>query len=147
MKRSEVRAFLKSGVDALAQSIKFNAGRITEFNSNRSNTYPFIWLETLKSTPGINPDTGLTTENWAVALHIANKDSAGSLPEQYEAIVDECDYLGQQLTGQYTHSLATSKLMVLEGIDRDPFIHKHADDTTGIILTFTLIDFSPTDVC
>lgn len=147
MKRSEVRAFIKSGVDALNQSFRFNSGRITEFNSNRSNDYPFMWLESLSTDTTINQATTNPFEGWKIVIHIANQDKADSLPEQYETIVDECDFLAQQLIKQYNINLMYSDLVVIENIDRTPFIHKQADNTTGVILSFTLIDYNSTNVC
>lgn len=143
MLRNEIREFIQAGVNALSPSIKFNSGRITEFNSARDNDYPFIWLESL-SRAGL-PNTG---SMWNVVLHIAKKDQAGSTPEQYEAIVDDCDWIAQQLMPQYRLLISGyNQLMLEEGETVDPFIHKHADDTTGVILTLSLLDFSPAPVC
>lgn len=147
MKRSEVRAFIKSGVAAVSNSSRFNSGRLTEFNSNRSNNYPFIWLESLSSTSPINQETQVPHEEWKIVMHIAKKDAIDSKPEEYETIIDECDLLAQQLVKQYNIDLMYSDQIVIESTDRKPFHHKHADDTTGVILSFTLIDYRSTDVC
>jgi len=98
MTRAEVRAFIESGIDNLNQSgevIQFNSGRITEFNSPRSNVYPFCWLESLSTdTDLIN---SLPFDNWQIVIHVAAKDSQDSKAEQYEAIVDSCDVIAQKL--------------------------------------------------
>jgi hypothetical protein len=146
MKRSEVRAFIKSGVDAIAPSIPFNSGRISEFNSERSNEYPFIWLESLSSSVELL-DSGLPYDAWSIALHIAKKDAAGSSPAEYETIVDQCDFIGQQLVKQYNAIVSGYTTVTLDGITRDPFIHRHADDLTGIILSFTLNAPDTTNLC
>lgn len=146
MKREEVRAFIKSGVDALSPSIKFNSGRITEFNSHRSNDYPYIWLESLNVTAN-RTVSGLPVQTWAIVLHIAKLDKSDSTPEQYEALVDECDYIGQQLWIQYDHTLSDSVTMSIETGTREPFIHRHADNTSGVIFSFELTDYNPTNVC
>lgn len=146
MKRSEIRAYIKSGVDTLSPSIKFNSGRISEFSSGRNNEYPFVWLESLSSTPEVT-ESGKTFDNWSVALHIAKLDKADSTPEQYEALVDDCDYIAQQLWSQYNTILSDSNKLILTGADRQPFIHKHADNTTGVILTFNIQDFLPVAIC
>lgn len=139
MKREEIRAFLKAGVDAVASNIKFNSGRITEFNSSRNNEYPYVWSEPL-SISGVN---------WQVSIHIAKKDAAGSTPEQYESIVDECDLIAQQLLSQYKIQLTGYDNLFIDPTnpERNPFIHRHADDTSGVVLSFEIQDFSPTDVC
>lgn len=139
MLRQEIRAFIKAGVDAVASNIKFNSGRITEFNSSRNNEYPYVWSEPLRIT-------GVT---WEVTLNIAKKDAAGSSPEQYEQIVDECDLIAQKLVSQYIFQLTGYDKLAIDPTNpaRDPFYHRHADDTSGIILTFEIQDFDPTDVC
>ncbi len=146
MRREDLRSYIKSGVDALSPSIKFNSGRITEFNSQRNNEYPYVWLESLSSAPEVT-DAGQSFDVWAIIIHVAKKDKPDSIPEQYEALVDECDYIAQQLWSQYNTILSTSTKLTLTGGARDPFIHKHADDTTGVILTFSIQDFSPTPIC
>jgi hypothetical protein len=146
MRREEIRAYIKSGVDALSPAISFNSGRITEFNSERSNEYPYVWLESLSSSPDV-ADSGASYDLWAIVLHVAKKDDIDSKPEQYEAIIDECDYIAQQLWSQYNTILSTSNKLILSGGVREPFIHKHADDTTGVILSFTIQDFSPVPIC
>lgn len=139
MKREEIRAFIKAGVDAVATNIKFNSGRITEFNSSRNNEYPFVWSEPLR----------ITGQTWEVVLHIAKKDFAGSNPEQYEAIVDECDLIAQKLISQYRIQLSGYDNLAIDPTNpaRDPFYHRHADDTSGVLLTFEIQDYDPTDVC
>ncbi len=145
MLRQEIRAFIEAGVDTITPSVRFNSGRITELNSKRSNQYPYVWLESLSRT-GL-PNSGFS---WLINIHIAKKDKPGSKPEEYEAIVDECDLIAQQLMPQYKLLLEGSgytNLTLEDGEICDPFIHRHADDTTGVILSFNIQDFSPTDVC
>lgn len=137
MKRSEVRAFVKSGVDAIQQTISFNNGRITEFNSERSNDYPYVWLVTPSATTNYST-TNAPQDDWNIELHIAKKDKIDSLPEVYESIIDECDEIARKLMNQYRNALSSGSLIEIVSADRNPFIHKHADDTTGVILTFTL---------
>lgn len=146
MKRSEVRTFIESGVEALTPAIGFNSGRISEFNSVRSNDYPFVWLESLSAGVELT-DQGLPYDGWNIAIHIAKKDAAGSKPEEYERIVDECDYIGQQLVKQYNNLVTGYATVTLDNISRDPFIHRHADDLTGIILSFTLNAPDTTNLC
>lgn len=137
MKREEIRAFQKAGVDAISNSIKFNSGRITEFNSSRSNEYPYVWAEPLSIIGNV----------WSAVIHIAKKDKIDSTPEQYEQVVDECDYIAQQLLIQYRLLLTAYPKLVIQNDSREPFIHKHADDTSGVILSFDIEDFDPTNVC
>lgn len=146
MKREEVRTLLENASKALSETVRFNSGRITEFNSNRSNEYPFIWLESLSRDTSFN-DNQVPFDDWNVVLHFAKKDAAGSTPEQYEPIIDECDLLAKQFIYKLNHVLDGYKLITLSGINSEPFIHVHADDTTGVILSFTLNSVDKTDVC
>lgn len=145
MTRAEVRIFIESGIEALTPVIQFGNGRITEFNSDRSKEYPFAWLESLKtSTTLVN---SVPFDDWEVNIHIAKKDKADSSPTEYEAIVDECDMIAQSLVKKYNDVVTGYKLVELSGINREPFIKKHADETTGVILSFTLKAPDKTDVC
>lgn len=146
MKRNEIREFIKSGIDNLGQSIPFNSGRISDFNKQRSNEYPYTWLESLSVTPEVMPN-GAPMDSWNITIHIAKLDKHDSLPEQYELLIDECDEIGQQLVKTYNDLLANSKLITLEGISRDPFIKLHADCLTGIILSFNLNTWDKSSFC
>lgn len=146
MTRTEVRALIKSAVDALTQTIQFNSGRITEFNSERSNQYPFIWLEPLAVGTELNTNQ-VPIDEWACILHVANKDAAGSTPEQYEAIVDQCDLIAQKFIHKLNAVVTGYKLLTLTSISREPFIHKHADDVSGVMVSFTITVIDNTNVC
>lgn len=145
MKRSEVRELVYKGIKALGNQIKFNSGRVSEFNKEQKE-YPYIWLESLKSSSNI-VQQGANIDDWDIVLHIAKKDQPDSIQDQYELIVDDCDYIAQQLIKQYADLLDDAKLVTFDSADRDPFIHKHADDTTGVILTMTWAIPDTTDVC
>lgn len=134
MKRSEVRDFLRSGAELF--NIPFDSGRITEFNSNRSNTYPFIFLETIS----VNTDliNSMQNDTWTINLHIASKDSMDSDTEQYEELIDQADELAQKLIRRYNDVLDNYNLVTISAVRRTPFIKKHADILTGVILSFTL---------
>jgi len=134
MTRKEVKDFIQSGAELY--NIPFDTGRITEFNSHRSNTYPFIFLETITvSTDLIN---SVQSDTWAINLHIASKDALDSDTDEYEALIDDADLLAQKLTRRYNDVLNTYDLVTISNISRTPFIKKHADILTGVILSFDL---------
>lgn len=135
MKRSEVKDFIQSGAELL--NIPFETGRITEFNSSRSNTYPFIFLESLSVNTTIS--YSLPTDTWSIRLHIAFKDSIDSKMDQYEDLIDQADDIGKSLVKRYNDILTNYNLVTISGITRVPFIKRHADCLTGVVLTFTLI--------
>ena len=138
MKREEIRAFLKAGVDALTQHTRFNSGRISEFAAARNNDYPFVWSEPLSITGNV----------WNVSMLIAGIDKIDSKPEQYESIIDECDLIAQKLLSQYRIQLADYDKLVIQNDGREPFIKRNNPDcTSGVILTFEIADFDPTNVC
>lgn len=145
MTRAETRELIYKGIKALGNEIKFNSGRLSEFNKEQKE-YPFIWLESLSAGRDIITQ-GADIDNWEVSLHIAKKDKPDSIPEEYEQIVDECDYIAQRLIGQYKSILSYAKLVTLSGVGREPFIHKMADDASGVILSFTLSSPDKTSVC
>lgn len=146
MTRAEVRGLIQSAVSALSTSMRFNSGRITEFNSQRSNEYPYVWLEPLSvSTELTLTQTPLDT--WECIIHVAKKDAPDSIPEQYEGVVDECDLIAQKLVYKINAVIDGYKLITMTNLSRQPFIHKHADDVSGVIISFSLSMIDSTNVC
>lgn len=144
MTRSETKEFLKEGVDAL--NLYFGRGRITEFNSDMAVQLPAVWQQTQPA------DTDVTTmqqviNNWNIVLHIAKKDKEDSTAEQYEDIIDECDEIAQKLIVQYNRIVDGYKLVLIQNFKREPFIKKHVQVMTGVILSFVLIDQDKTNYC
>jgi hypothetical protein len=137
VKRTEVKTFLTAGINALSAGIAYSTGRISEFNSERMLSYPHTHLSPLEVTTTIT-DSGLPYDDWSVQLMIGKKDEADSSPDQYEAIVDECDEIAQELIKQYNDIVSGYKTVTLSGINRKPFIKKNADRITGVELSFTI---------
>jgi hypothetical protein len=146
MKRSEVQQFIESGVEDLNSGIGFGTGRITEFNKERSNEYPFAWLESLSVSPEIT-ESGLTIDSWDINLHICKLDKLDSSADQYEAIINDCDEVAQKLMHRYNNVVEGFGLVTISGYSRTPFIKQHADVLTGIILSFTLTAPDKTNLC
>lgn len=143
MTRKEIQTFIKSGFVQLSESFDFGTGRITEFNAARANSYPSAWLESLiVDTEYIEPVT-LPYDTWPIKIHIARKDKIDSSTEEYEEIINECDLTAQKVMRFYN----AAKLTVTTGVNRSPFIKKHADCLTGVVLSFNLKLPDTTDVC
>lgn len=134
MKRSEIKEFIQAGAEFY--NIPFSTGRISEFNSSRSNTYPFIFLETIEVDTDLM--NSIQTDSWTIRLHIASKDAQDSKMSQYEKLVDDADYLAQRLVRRYNDVINNYDLVTLSNLSRSPFIKRHADCLTGVLLTFTL---------
>ena len=145
MTREQVRTYIEDGIKLLSTNLGFNSGRITEFNSERSNGYPFAWLESLSVSSDIPNQTPIDT--WSIVIHIAQKDAMDSKPDDYEAIVDVSDYIAQQLQKKYNAEVSGFKLITMEGMTREPFIKKHADCLTGVIFSFNLIAPDTANFC
>ena len=147
MKRSETRALIQSAVHALTQTIQFNSGRISEFSSEADKSYPYVWLEPLSVDTDLNQNQ-MPIDSWAILLHVAKLDSMDSLPVQYEAIVDECDFIAQKFIYKLNQVVDGYKLITIESVNREPFIKaKSADCTSGVTVSFTLVSADQTDVC
>jgi hypothetical protein len=145
MKRSEVRAFIKEGVNAIAPVLTFSEGLITDFNADVNRALPTVH-HLLESN-----DTDLTesapSDNWKIRLIIANLDKQDSAAEVYEDIVDHCDEVAQKLIYKYRNIIEGYKLVTMDGINRKKFVKKHAACLTGIELTFNLHAPDKTNVC
>lgn len=145
MKRSEVRALIKSAVNALSPAVRFNSGLLTFFNSDRKNKYPFVFMEAAQISSDI---TSLAPINsWDIILHVADLDKIDSIPDEYEDIVDDMDEIAAKVIAQLNQIISGYKNVNIEGVNREPFVHKHADVLSGVILTFTLISTDKTNYC
>jgi len=145
MKRSEVRNFINSGVAAITPQLEFGSGMLTDFNSERSNIYPKVWLESLEVDTVVPSSAPVDT--WPIKLYIAWKDQMDSKPEQYEDLVDKADFIAQKLIYQYRNVVTGYKLVEILADKREPWIKKNADCLTGVVLSFDLKATDATDVC
>ncbi len=148
MRRGDVRQFLYLGIDDLTD-VTYGSGRVSEFNSNRSREYPMAWIESLSRSVDMTPQ-GLPYDNWNVRIYIAKRDTADSIENQYEQLVDDCDEFAQKLIKFYNDvidSTITYKLIQLQGITSEPWIKQNADCLTGVILEFTLLTPDTTNLC
>lgn len=146
MTRSEVKDFLKAGVDMLTPAHEFGRGRLTEFNSKRNWTYPVIWQRTL----GIEGDIlaiGAPTDLWDIELYIGLKDKPDSIADQYEELIDKCDETAQRLTYAYRQVVNGYKMVMISNFTRTPFIKINSDCVTGVILSFKIQAPDKTAIC
>lgn len=148
MTRTEVAAFLESGCDELSPVVPFGRGQISELNSRRDREYPIVWLddEQLSSRPVLTSNN-LPIDAWNIVLHIKKLDQTDSVETDYTQLVDDCDYIGQQLIKKYNAIVEGYTLVTITGISRAPDIKKQADHLTGIILAFTLNVPDTTNLC
>lgn len=145
MTREEVRNFLGLGIDLLTD-VTYGSGRVSEWNSDRNRTYPMCWISQIEASTELANNV-LPIDNWAIEIHIAKKDTADSVEEAYEALVDDCDYMAQQLIRYYNQVVAGYKLVTISGISRPRFVKKNADCITGVRLLFTLTSPDTTNLC
>jgi hypothetical protein len=146
LNRSEVRAFIKAGVDALEKVAEFRNGMISDFNSDPNKPYPYVWMESLGRTETRNIPNS-KQETWNVVLHVAFKDTMDSKPEVYEALKDKADAIAGQLCDIYDRGLKKSSLVTMPTRNIEPFHKRHADVLTGVILSFDLITPTSTFFC
>ena len=147
MTRTEVRAFLKAGVDALDPVLEFGSGLITDFNAKPDKTHPQVWQE-LRPVEGTNPPRQAPVDDWEIRLHIAIGHNQLDVPESiYEDVIDTCDLVAQKLMLQYNSIVSGYKLVSLTDRKRTPFAKKHAHVMSGVILEFTINAPDKTDIC
>jgi hypothetical protein len=145
MTRTEVKTFIQSAINALNAGISYGGGRISEFDSERMHSYPKVWMEPMTT------DTTLTAlapnDGWNIVLNIAKLDKPDSSSDQYEALVDECDLVAQELTFKMNNVVSGYDLVTIKNISRKPFIKENADCLTGIKLSFVISAMDQTDWC
>ena len=147
MTRSEIRTLLQSGVQAINPKMPFGSGRITEWNSNRSNEYPGVWWESNQTVDTEIVNNVLPHDSWPIVLHIGKKDASDSSPAEYEQLIDDCDYIAQKLIYQYNQVVDYADGIFISNISRPPFIKKHADCVTGVTLQFQINVPDRTNLC
>jgi len=146
MTRKQINDFVASAVLAINPQMSYGRGRLSEWNSIRSNEYTSVWNETYGSDGEIT-ELALPIDGWSLRIHVGKLDKPGSSPEEYEAIVDEADEIAQKLVFQMNNVISGYKLATISGFSRTPFIHRNADNVTGILLTLTIIDPATTSRC
>lgn len=142
MKRSEIRALLREGVDSLTPVLSYWDGELSDWNATRDNRYPGV-LSILETTDSKYEDNMSPLDNWPVRMLICKIDKMDSLPDIYEGIIDDCDEVAQKLVYYYRQNFKYD----LKSAARKRFIKKYADCLTGIELTFTLTGNDRTVVC
>lgn len=151
MKRSEVRTFIREGVEAISPSLTFSEGLITEFNADVSRNLPTVHHLLEENTTDLLETRGgvamAPSDTWKIKLIIANLDKMDSVSDVYEDIVDHCDHVAQKLIYKYRNIVDGYKLVTMDGINRKKFVKKHAACLTGIELTFNLNAPDKTNVC
>lgn len=146
-KRSEVRAMIKAAVDSLSPAIGFNSGLLTFFNSDRKNNYPYVFMEAASVTPDFTNPNLSPVNSWDIILHCADLDRIDSIPDQYELIVDDMDETAAKLITKINQVVSGYKNVTISGISREPFVKKHADCLSGVILTFTIMTDDKSNNC
>lgn len=145
MTRAEISLAIKTAVAELNPVTRYGRGRITEFNSIRAEEYPAVWQETTTEAYRTAELTAgqMPLDDSPILLHIAQFDKQDSLPDQYEAILDQADLIARKLV----YLLNTSLRGSLSSISATAFVKKNADCLTGVLLTLTLTDSDTTVNC
>lgn len=149
MTRREISDFIKSGVDMLKPATQYARGRLSEWNSLRDHSYPAVWQETSTDTPVNSEITTnlLPIDRHVIKLHIAQKDTQDSLPEQYEQIIDTADEIAQRLIFALNNEVTGYQTVQIFSTTRTPFVKKNADCITGVLLEFEVSNADTTDHC
>lgn len=147
MTRSEVRTFLKAGVDALTPVLEFGSGLLSEFAAKPDKSLPQVWQE-LRPVEGENSVSQAPLDAWDIRLHIAIAHNRQDIvSDEYEPVIDECDLVAQRLIHQYNAIVSGYKLVTITNRKREPFTKKHPHVMSGVILSFRLNAPDKTDVC
>lgn len=151
MKRTEIRTFIRNGVNNLTPSVQFDEGVFTDWNARRDKSYPSILSELEETNSDILTSTTPLFDTWPIKLSLCLQDKIDSIPDFYEPLVDQCDDMARKLIYSYRALIAGYKLMTIENIKRIKFVKsskKGADLLTGIELTFDLKNQDQsTDIC
>lgn len=148
MTRSEVREFIKEGINLMNPPIEFNEGTVPDFAGQRTNEYPssLLVLETVETSIAFSAPT----DSWAIRLIIFKQDKLDSVAEVYEGMVDECDDIARKLIYKYRNIVEGYKLVSMTSVTRTKFIKGKefgADCLTGIEINFTLTSPDTQNVC
>lgn len=148
MKRSEVRTFIKNGVNELTTPPTFGSGLYSFFNSERSWKYPVVFHETVPiGVVSSSIDYQAPTDDWDIVLWISQQGKMDMVPSEYEPLIDQCDEIAQKLIYKYRNIIAGYKLVTIDSVTRTPFVKINADCLVGVTLRFTIMAPDKTNVC
>lgn len=147
MKRSEIRDMLKSGVDKIRPQLHFGSGRLSEWSSALNKQYTSVWWESIVDDSGDLSPTQLPIDDYPISLHIGKQDTADSSAQEYEAVIDSCHEIAQQLFYQINQIIEDSSDVSIASYSRSPFVKKYADRISGVVLSFNLKAPDKTKVC
>lgn len=151
MSHKAVRELIRDTALGLQDNINFGYGRGSDFNQIKNNRYPYIWLDPLISTLGINEDNLINSETYSISLVFYKFDKPDSTEKEYQLLLDETDKLVQgfirKLNEDLVNGFDTPKTLrthntAITNIAKQPVIKVMADCLTGWILTF---DFTVPD--
>ena len=151
MKRSEIRQFVQNGANAITPSVTFGTGTYTFFNSNRDWAYSngLVFHETVTAMEvGVElPPNQAPSDGWNIKLWIAFLTKMDTIPDNYEPLIDQADYIAQRLMYKYNQIVSGYKLVTLTDVKRVPFVKKNADVLCGVTLFFKINAPDKTNVC
>lgn len=151
MKRSEIRTFVQTGANAITPAVTFGTGTYTFFNSNRDWSYAngLVFHETVTSME-VDTETFAAqapTDGWNVKLWIAFLTKMDAIPDDYEPLIDQADYIAQRLMYKYNQVVSGYKRVTITDVKRVPFVKKNADVLCGVTLSFKINAPDQTNVC
>lgn len=151
MKRSEVRTFIKEGVNAITPVLTFSEGLISEFNADVNRQLPTVHLLLEENDTDLLETRGgvamAPSDSWKIKLVIANIVRMDDVADVYEDIIDHCDLAAQKLIHKYRNTVDGYKLVTMDGVTRKKFVKRHATGLTGIELSFVIHAPDKTNVC
>lgn len=155
MSHKALRLLIRDTAKSLADNIKFGYGRGSDFNLIKDKAYPYIWLDPMTATSDL---TNGFSKTWNLNLAFYKMDSADSIEEQYQLILDEMDELVDRFLVKLNISLidtinlsetdfTVDDLEIVVSSAQAPFIKIMTDYLTGYTIGLDITVPDKFDYC
>ena len=128
---------------SLGDNIQFDYGRKSDFNVLRDKKYPFITLDPLNASASYaDNNVSNYSKSYQASMAFYQLDKEESDQTQYACILDEMNELADKfinkLNFQADALCIDSDMIIITGMNQQPFIKATADILTGYIMNFTV---------
>ena len=152
MSHRAIRCLIGDAAKSLDDSIEFGYGRWSDFNIEKVDKWPNVWLNPLIANTTIADDgSGTILKTWQIRLNIIDIDKSGSHHNEFKKILDRMDFLADSLIRRIDDWYRTSQDIVgtlnIINVNHRPIIKDTAKIVTGWELSFQLETSDSFDYC
>jgi hypothetical protein len=152
MSHRAIRCLIGDAVKSLDDKIQFGFGKWSDFNIERVDKWPNVWLNPIPATTSISDDgSGTILKTWQIWINIIDIDKSGSHQDEWKVILDRMDFLADSLIRRINDWYLTGEDIVgtltILNVNHRPIIKDTAKIVTGWELRFQIETSDNFDYC